>query len=94
MLERGCIKTALYFNPAPNRQDHGQPATRFALLLRFPGGQFHRYQLAAGYDFVAFFSLPLQVALERAPRQTPVGRTKTRIGSGALRMFAKDSVKG
>jgi len=43
-FERGRVKITLHFDPAPARQHHGQPTTRFLLLRRFPGGQFHRHQ--------------------------------------------------
>ncbi len=44
-FERGRVKITLHFDPAPARQHHGQPTTRFLLLRRSPGGQFHRHQM-------------------------------------------------
>jgi len=43
-LERIRIKIRMYLDPAPARQHHGQPATRFVLRQRFLGGQLHRHQ--------------------------------------------------
>lgn len=43
-FERTRIKIRMHFDPAPARQHHGQPTTRFLLLRRFPGRQLHRHQ--------------------------------------------------
>jgi len=43
-FERTGIKIRMHLDPASARQDHGQPATRFVLLRRFPGRQLHRHQ--------------------------------------------------
>ena len=38
------IKIRMYLDPAPARQRHGQPTTRFLLRQQFPGVQLHRHQ--------------------------------------------------
>jgi hypothetical protein len=43
-FERIRIKVRMYLDPVPARHHHGQPTTRFVLLRRLPGYQFHRHQ--------------------------------------------------
>jgi hypothetical protein len=66
------IKITLHFDPAPDRQDYAQPATRFALRWRFPDNQFHRYQ-TTGSGSASRLPLPpplLQMAIQRYEAQT------------------------
>ena len=43
-LERIRIKIWMHLDPAPTRQHHGEPTTRFLLARRFPSCQLHRHQ--------------------------------------------------
>jgi hypothetical protein len=53
-FERIRTKITTYFDPAPARQDHGQPATRFVLPRRFLGGQLHGTNRPAEEAFLLF----------------------------------------
>jgi len=71
-LERIRIKIRVHLDPAPARQHHGQPTTRFVLLWRFPGGQLHRHQ-PTGRRSWSTPSLPtslFQMAIQSAEAQT------------------------
>jgi hypothetical protein len=58
-FERTRIKTRMYLDPAPARQHHRQPTTRFVLLRRFPGRQLHRHQTTGRGNWLTP-SLPTQ----------------------------------
>jgi len=58
-FERTRIKTRMHLDPAPARQHHDQPTTRFVLLRRFASGQLHRHQ-TTGRGIWLTPSLPTQ----------------------------------
>src|SRR2546421_9190110 len=65
-------KIRMYLDPAPARQHHSQPTTRFVLRRRLPGGQLHRHQ-PAGRRSCSTLSFPaslLQMTIQRAETQT------------------------
>ncbi len=71
-FERTRIKIRMHLDPAPARQHHGKPTTRFVLLRRFPGGQLHRHQPTGRRNW-STPSLPpplFQMAIQRAEAQT------------------------
>src|ERR1035437_9991799 len=71
-LERIRIKIRMNLDPAPARQHHGQPTTRFLLRRRFLGGQLHLHQPASRKNW-STPSLPtplLQMAIQSAEAQT------------------------
>ncbi len=53
-LERIRVKIRMYLDPAPARQHHSQPTTRFVLRRRFPGRQLHRHHRPAETSCVSF----------------------------------------
>ena len=71
-FERTRIKTRMYLDPAPARQHHRQPTTRFVLLRRFHDRQLHRHQ-TTGRRSWSTPSLPtplFQMAIQSAQAQT------------------------
>src|SRR6266852_1607696 len=58
-LESTRIKIRMHLDPAPARQQHGQPTTRFVLLRRSPGRQLHRHQTTGRGNWLTL-SLPTQ----------------------------------
>ena len=71
-FERTRIKIRMHLDPAPVRQHHGQPTTRFVRLRRFPGVQLHRHQ-PTGRRSWPTPSLPtqfLEMAIQCAEAQT------------------------
>src|ERR1035438_7032359 len=71
-LERTRIKIRMYLDPAPARQHHGQPTTRFVLCQPFLGSQLHLHQPAGRRNWLTP-SLPtpfLQMAIQSAEAQT------------------------
>ena len=71
-FERTRIKIRMHLDPAPARQHHGQPTTRFVMLRRFPGRQLHRHETTDRRSWSAP-SLPtplLQMAIQSAEAQT------------------------
>ncbi len=55
-FERTRIKIRMHLDPAPTRQHHGQPATRFVPPRRFLGRQLHRHQTTGSRKLAYAFS--------------------------------------
>jgi hypothetical protein len=77
--QRIRIEIRMYLDPAPARQHHSQPATRFVLPRRFLGGQLYPHQ-PAGRGRINCSAPPLPVLL----LQMPIQRAGMRYDPGML----------